>query len=169
MARRVVILLGLILIAGAGEMTVAAPVEVLAAPSRRAPRVGETFAVLVKIRGAAGIGSVPFTLLYDPSLLEFLPESSAEGRFLDKDGTATSFLAASGPRPGGTTGVIVGHSRLRADRGASGRGTLCRLAFRVKAPGLASFVFSRAAVLDPAALPVEAAFKGTSVTLRPGR
>lgn len=162
-------LLGLLLLTGSADSDAADPAQVLAVPSRRAPRVGETFKVAVRVRNAANIGSVPFTLLYDPSLVEFLPGTAVEGRFLGADGSGTSFLATSAPRPGGTTGVVVGHSRLRADRGVDGRGTLCRIAFRVKAPGVATFTFSRAAVLDPSALPLQATFTGAAVTLRPER
>jgi general secretion pathway protein D len=143
--------------------------EVSAIPSRSEVPVGGTVTVIVRIKGAVGVGSVPFGLAYDPSILEFVPSSSEEGSFLSSDGTSTSFLAVSSSRPEGGTAVVVGLSRLRPDTGATGRGVLCRLTFRARAPGVAALSFVRASVLDAGTRPLGSVFKGSFVTVKAAR
>lgn len=147
----------------------AAEAEVSANLSRSEVRVGQTITVTVRIKGAVGVASVPFSLAYDPSILEFVASSSEEGTFLSSDGTSTSFLAVSARRPEGGTAVVVGLSRLRAENGITGRGALCRLTFRARAPGVAALTFVRASVLDAETRPVESTFKNAFITVRPGR
>ena len=131
------------------------------------PRAGATITVAVKIRSAHHTGSVPFTLIYDPRILEFVASGSVEGGFLSKDGSPTSFLAVSAPHVGGLRAVVVGLSRLRSGKGVGGKGTLCTLTFRAREPGVSPLAFSRALVLDPTAIPVTADFRGGSITVRP--
>ena len=131
-------------------------------------RSGELIHVTVKIQGARDVGSVPFTLHYDPAVLELLPTASQEGGFLKRDRTATTFLVSPGPasRPGT---VLVGLSRLggaQSSKGAGGKGTLCRLTFRARIPGVSSLTFSKAAVMDPSANQLEATFRGTSIRVK---
>lgn len=137
--------------------------------ARRVARVGTTVVVTIQIQDARDVGSVPFTLLYDPTVLELLPAAAKEGPFLRRDRAATTFLVSSGSAPGAATGVIVGLSRLGSERGARGRGVLCRLSFRAHAPGTSAISFSRAAILDPKALPLAGDFKGASVTVKGSR
>jgi len=134
--------------------------------TRGAVRAGKIVVVRVTIRGGEGVSSVPFTLLYDPAVLEFLPAASRQGRFMKRGGAATTFLAVQGAAPGGRTGVVVGLSRMGTRQGVSGRGVLCELAFRARAPGLSVLSFTRSAVLDPRAVPQPARFEGGSIRVR---
>lgn len=129
-------------------------------------RMGATVTVTVRISRARNVGSVPFTLHYDPAILEFMGATSREGGFLSQRGTTASFIARIGPLSRGG-GVVVGLSRLDPGRGARGRGTLCHLTFRAIAPGLSPLTFNRAALLDPTAQPLGASFKGTTIRVRP--
>ncbi|MGH9867692.1 MAG: cohesin domain-containing protein [Candidatus Polarisedimenticolia bacterium] len=139
---------------------------VSARPSSTRPQVGSVIKVRVEVRGARQVGSVPFSLAYDPAILEFVPEASTQGSFLRKDGAATSFLAQAGTDREGRTTVVVGLSRLGTGTGASGSGVLCELTFRVRAPGAAPLTFVRARALSPSARPMEARFIGTSLHAR---
>lgn len=142
---------------------------VRATVGRRVARVGAAVTVTIQIQDARDVGSVPFTLLYDPAILELLPASTSEGPFMRRDGTATTFLVSPGSAPGAASGVIVGLSRLGAGRGARGRGVLCRLSFRARAPGVSALAFSRAAILDPEALALDGEFMGATVTVKGAR
>jgi len=134
--------------------------------TRGAVRAGKIVTVRVTIRGGEDVSSVPFTLLYDPAVLEFLPAASRQGRFMKKDGAATTFLAVQGAAPGGRTGVVVGLSRMGTRQGVKGGGVLCELAFRARSPGLSILSFTRSAVLDPGAVPQPARFEGGSIRVR---
>ena len=139
---------------------------VRAVPSATSTTPGAIIRVAVKIQDARDAGSVPFTLLYDPSVLEFLPSASSEGDFMRRDGSKTSFLAVQSSRKGTISGIVVGLSRLRSDKGASGRGTLCHLVFRARAEGLASLSFGQAAILDPKAGRLASEFQSGSILVR---
>ncbi len=135
-------------------------------PSRARPAVGGKFHLDVRIRGAEGIASVPFTLLFDPAAIEFVEGSGREGSFLRRDGAPTVFLATGSPAGGGAGRVTVGLSRIGGTGGAVGRGLICRLTFRAKRAGPTTVSFSRARLLDPEASPQPARFEG--ITLNPG-
>ena len=139
-------------------------VEVTARSARAL--VGQTIVVAVRVRGARNVGSVPFTLFYDPALLEYVPSSAREGRFLRQRGASTVFLATPSSW---FDAIIVGHSRLGSGPGASGRGILCTLRFKVIAPGTSSLSLGRAKVLDPSAASQPAVFVGTEITTRSHR
>ncbi len=154
----------------AGVARAAGPEAIVRAVVRESsPRPGSTVTVLVRIEAADGVGSVPFALLYDPAILEFVPSRSTEGPFLRRDGASTTFLIAPAASRQGIASIVVGHSRLGSRAGAGGRGVLCRLTFRARAPGVSSLAFQRAAVLDPDAAPLPARFVGASVAVRPAR
>ena len=129
-------------------------------------RLGNTVTVIVRIKSARNVGSAPFTLLYDPAILEFVDTASTEGGFLRQNKATTTFIARSGP-PSRGGGVVVGLSRLDPVRGASGKGTLCRLTFRAIAPGLSQITFTRSALLSPQAQPIGSTFTGTTIRVRP--
>lgn len=149
------------------EMAMAAATSTVSVrPAARSIRLGSVVVVTVRIAGA-NVGSVPFTLHYDPSILEYIASSSAEGDFLGRDKTTTSFLVSPGsPAHGG--GLVVGLSRLTATKGARGKGTLCRMSFRALRAGVSPLTFSRASVLDPAARPLPSTFLGSSIEVRAG-
>jgi len=134
-------------------------------PQSSIVQVGAAVTVAIKIRDARNVGSVPFTLQYDPSILELVSSSPMEGSFLRRDGSPTSFLAkAASPAGGG--GVVVGLSRLGGGRGARGQGILCTLTFRARSAGVTPLAFSRASVMDPSAQPLEARFEAATITVR---
>lgn len=130
-------------------------VAVRAVESR--PRVGQVVRVRVHVSGARGVGSVPFSLAYDPAVLEFLPERTVEGPFLARGGAATSLLARAGRVRDGRSAVVVGASRLGSGASA-GRGMLCELAFRVRGPGVSPLSFVNAQALSTRAEPLRARF-----------
>jgi hypothetical protein len=138
---------------------------ITARPSSARPAVGTIMKVRVRIEGARGVGGVPFSLAYDPAVLEFLPSRSLEGPFLSRDGGGTTFLARAGSARDGRTAVVVGLSRLGGP-GATGQGTLCELAFRVRGAGVSPLSFTGAQALDAAARPLAARFVGSSVRTR---
>lgn len=147
-------------------------IEVSATVSTPRAAIGSQVVVQIRIRGASEVGSVPFTLQFDPAILEFDGAASTEGDFLRKNGAQTIFLAS--PIAGeegveenakGRASIAVGLSRLEAS-GASGRGTLCRLVFRAKQTGSTTLEFSRARVLDAVASPLPSRFTGTRVEVQ---
>ena len=137
-----------------------------ASPNTSTVAIGATLTVTIRINSASNVGSVPFTLLYDPAILEFVAATSREGGFLKKNHAATSFIARSGPLSRGG-GVVVGLSRLDPVRGADGKGSLCHLTFRAIAPGLSPLTFNRATLFDPRAQPLGASFTGTTIRVKP--
>ncbi|MFQ5702113.1 MAG: cohesin domain-containing protein [Acidobacteriota bacterium] len=144
-------------------------VHVWMSPTRTRPREGSLFSVYIRIRNARQVGSVPFSVVFDPEILEYVPSRSREGSFLRRDGAATVFLATAGTGRSGLAGVSVGLSRLRSDRGVSGRGILCKLTFRAKAPGTSRLDFTRARVLGPRAQPLVSVFEGKEILVRKAR
>ena len=147
-------------------------IDVRALVGRGRASIGSQVVVLVRIQNAASVGSVPFTLRFDPRILEFVPAGAVEGDFLRQNGAQTVVIAAPVAGEGGTTGaraeIAVGLSRLGGS-GVTGRGTLCRLTFRARAPGTASFEFARARVLDASATALPSRFTGATVTVRETR
>jgi hypothetical protein len=147
-------------------------VDVRALVGRGRPTIGSQVVVLVRIQNAASVGSVPFTLRFDPTILEFVPGAAAEGDFLHQDGAQTVFIAAPVTDERGVAdgraGIAVGLSRLETS-GVTGRGTLCRLIFRAKAAGTTSLEFARARVLDASATALPSRFTGATVTVRETR
>jgi len=113
-------------------------------------RAGDRITVEIAARGLRGAGAVAFHLVFDPSLLEPVPEGFTEGAFLRQGGASTSFLAS--PASTGER-IFVGIARLGASRGARGSGPLCRLTFRALAPGTTSVLFDRASVTSPSGGP----------------
>jgi hypothetical protein len=151
-------------------------IDVRATVSRPRAAIGSQVIVQVRIRGASDVGSVPFTLRYDPAILEFVGQAAAEGDFLRQGGASTLFIAASvvdesgatGEDPQRMAGVAVGLSRL-GESGAAGSGTLCRLVFRARAAGTSPLAFERARVLSPGAAALPARFTGSAVEVREAR
>ena len=124
-------------------------------------RVGDTVTVEVRIDNAANVGSVPFHLRYDASVLQFAPPAT-EGPFMNLDGASTVFLVTDAGSE-----IIVGISRLSAPRGADGSGVLLQVDFDAIAPGDARLGFSGASVKDPLAANLPATFNVEAVTIQP--
>jgi hypothetical protein len=113
--------------------------------------MGNDFTVDVVISHAAGVGSVPFHLAFDPTVLEFMGAGSVSP-FLSQDGTPVFVLATIGS---GGREVIVGLSRQGSRPGVSGSGTLIQMTFRPKKPQTTTkLTFTDLSVLDPQAQPM---------------
>jgi len=126
-------------------------------------RVGEVVRLDVSIENGSNVGSVPFHLHFDPSVLQFQPPGT-EGPFLGADGARTVFLAGESG-PGGE--IVVGISRFGAPVGARGAGSLATFEFLAVGPGPVEFRFSVASVRDPLAKLLPAAFGAVSVDVNP--
>ena len=120
-----------------------APAVVRMTADPPAPAVGTTIVLRVEIIGGVDVGSVPFHVLYNSSVLEF--DHGEEGTFLGGDGRQTAFFATP------TTSrdrIVVGLSRLGGEPGIAGDGMLCSLYFRALAPGPAGIAFASQKVRD---------------------
>jgi len=140
-----------------------APAVVRLVPSDPVFKVGDVVVLDVFIEGAHDVGSVPFHLRYNPTVLRYLPPAS-EGPFLGSDGTQVVFLASD---TGGGGEVVVGMSRLGGAAGVSGSGNLATFQFEALAPGDAGFAFTGASVKDPQAHALAASFSAVPVRVEP--
>lgn len=121
--------------------------------------------VTVAVRGEEfrNVGGVAFDLVFDPSALRPVPEGFTEGPLLRRDDTGTTFMARtarSGDR------IVVGLSRLGAERGARGNGPLCRLTFRALKPGRTKVRFERAVLMRPDSISKPARFIPARLRIR---
>jgi len=123
------------------------PIVVRLVPAQLLYREGDTVVANVWIAKAENVGSVPFHILYDKDVLQFLPPA-IEGPFMGDDGTDTVFLA---PDTGGGGELVVGIARLGGGAGAHGSGLLATFKFVVINPGSSEFAFTGASVKDPQA------------------
>ena len=115
----------------------------------------------VLIEGGDNVGSVPFHLVFNSTVLRY--ETGVEGNFLGGDGRQTAFFAA--PTSSGDT-VVVGLSRLGGGDGIGGGGELCALRFSAVAVGASPLVFQSAKVRDGDNRIVPAVFVPGSVAVR---
>jgi hypothetical protein len=117
-------------------------------------KVGTVFEVQVIISQGSGVGSVPFHVVYDPKVLQFLPPGT-EGDFLKRDGASTVYNAQAST----LNEVFVALARLGVPTGASAeRGVLCTLQFQALSAGATTLAFSEGSVLDPTGQPLPATF-----------
>jgi len=123
---------------------------------------GQLFTVNVNIRNAGNVGSVPFHLTFDPTMLDFL-NYSRSSPFLSQGGAQPFILATLGP---GKNEVIVGLSRQGNLPGASGDGDLIDLTFRAIRAGTVKLDFSDVAVLDPSAQRQASDHQGMTVNVQ---
>jgi general secretion pathway protein D len=139
------------------------PAIVTLVPSKSTYRVGEIVVVEVVMQNANNVGSTPFHLRYNPAVLQFI-SPAIEGALLRSDGANTVFLATP---TGGGGELVVGLSRMGAGQGVEGTGGLAVFQFTAIAEGDASFNFTGAAVKDPQARNLPAAFQPASVRVTP--
>jgi len=99
--------------------------------------VGQQFVLVVKANNIKDLAGAPFTLSYDPKLVEYIYAS--EGGFLKSDGKPTVFSGKAVPANGL---VNITHSRSTGTGGLSGSGALVSMLFRSKNQGSANFGFS---------------------------
>jgi hypothetical protein len=139
-------------------------IRMVARPARL--QVGRVFTVEIRARHLRDAGALAFHLVYDPAMIEPVPEGFTEGTLLRRNGARTSFLA----RPASTGDrVMVGIARLGDPRGTRGRGHVCRLTFRALRPGESAIVFDRARLSDPQAREIQATFQPVTIRVSPGR
>lgn len=130
--------------------TTAAPAKPAAAPGAPAPapapargtltitapgaaKVGEEFAVEVKVADVTNLYAAPFTLVFDPIFLDFVGVS--EGSFLKQDGKPTSFTTSVDANAGT---VEIKLDRVGDVGGINGSGTVVTAVFKAKNAGPAS-------------------------------
>jgi general secretion pathway protein D len=104
--------------AGATTFTLAGPVQAA---------VGSTMTISLAVLPDQAITSVPFTLGYDPKVIEV--SAVNEGDFMRQGGAATTFSS----RVDATTGQVTGTATRGSGDGASASGTLVTLTARVLA------------------------------------
>jgi len=139
----------------------AGPAVVRLVPGASSYRVGDRVMVQVMVDNAHNVGSVPFHLRYNRTVLEWVPPGT-EGPLLRSDGAGTVFMA-SDTATGGE--VVVGLSRMGGGDGISGSGVLATFEFQAVNPGDCGFVFVGASVKDPRAQNVPASFIPAVVTV----
>jgi len=132
------------------------------APDRREIVRGETFSVQVMLTGARDITSVPFHLLFDPEVLQYV--GARTGPALDGRSLQPIFLASVNPsRPGD---LAVGLSLVRSSGRFSGSGAIVLIDFLALAPGTSNLVFDRATLRGAASEPLSAEIVGSSAEVR---
>ena len=125
--------------------------------------VGDIVVVEIVMSNANNVGSVPFHLRYNPQALQFISPAT-EGPLMRSDGANTVFLATPA---GGGGELVVGLSRMGAGQGVDGTGTLAVFRFQAIGVGDCGFNFTGAAVKDPQARNLPAAFNTAAVRVDP--
>ena len=122
-------------------------------PQNILAKAGDLVMVQVMISQGTRVGSIPFHVMYDPKILQFMPPG-AEGDFLKRDGASTIYQAQAST----LNEVFVALARVGAPTGATGSGVLCTLQFTAVSQGSTNLTFAEAAVLDPQGQPLPAQF-----------
>jgi len=97
---------------------------------------GDVFEVEILVDAADPVAHLPLTLVFDPSVVEFV--RLIAGDFLG--GAADAEVLANSTQPGV---VVVGASRLGRAEGVTGSGSLATVIFRAKSPGESEVAFTR--------------------------
>jgi general secretion pathway protein D len=139
------------------------PAVISLIPSSLTYHVGDTVVIEVVMSNANNVGSTPFHLRYNPRALQFISPAT-EGPLMRSDGANTVFLATPA---GGEGELVVGLSRMGAGQGVSGTGTLAVFQFLAIAPGDGGFNFTGAAIKDPQARNLPAAFNTATIKVEP--
>ena len=116
----------------------------------------------LNIANGEHVGSVPFHLHYNTSVLQYVAYS--KGPFLEADGSNAVMFAND---TGGGGEIVVGLSRLGGGVGASGNGVLATFEFLAIGEGSAGFAFTGATVRDGQARVVAAQFSTVPVNVEP--
>jgi hypothetical protein len=118
--------------------------------------------VQVAVSGGAAISSVPFHLLFDPAILEYL--GAKEGTAFRGSSLQPIMLASVNPnRPGD---LAVGLSLVASSGTLHGAGSVVTLEFRAVSPGKTALALDRAALHGPTGEELHAAFLSSAVTVR---
>jgi general secretion pathway protein D len=113
---------------------VAEPVARLRLTAPATVPVGGIFAVDVGVSDLRDLTNAPFTLVYDPNLVE--PAGIAEGLFLQGGGSPTEFRTSVAQQTG-EVGIVL--RRLGSGPGVSGSGNLLSARFKARKQGFAPF------------------------------
>jgi general secretion pathway protein D len=132
------------------QSPVAAPQGSLNITAPPSVSVGDQFAVTVNAAGAQNLYSAPFTLSYDPSVIDLV--GATEGNFLKQDGKPTDFKTSSA-RDTGQLNVVL--KRVGDVAGVNGSGTLFSALFKAKKRGVAGFSIQDMKLSAPGGGPVE--------------
>jgi Cohesin domain len=122
--------------------------------------VGQDVTISVRLNGAEDVTSLPFHLLFDPAILQFVSAGN---------GPATGslqpvLLASVNPaRPGD---LAVGLSFIDAGGAFNGSGSLLELRFHALAAGVSSLTFDRASIRGRFSQALEAQFESGSISVR---
>lgn len=99
--------------------------------------LNEQFNVQVNAAGVSSLKNAVFNVTYDPTKLEVVTQS--EGDFLKQSGSPVTFQAFADRKKGE---LWVSESRVAADGGASGNGTLATVMFKAIGKGAAGIGFA---------------------------
>ena len=122
--------------------------------------MGGTLTVEVTLEGGRDVQSVPFHLRYPGELLEY--EQGEIGTLLGKNRDESLFMTGGPPGE-----LFIALTRLPGTGSVSGSGSLCRLKFRVIAPGSALLAFEDAHLLGTGSSEIDAEFLPAGVDLLP--
>jgi general secretion pathway protein D len=110
-------------------------------PATRKVELGESFELRVVAVAKKAVSHLPMTLEYDPQAL--VVESVEGGDFLGESGSAE--VLSNHSRPGR---IVLGASRLGAQEGVTGRGTVATVRLRAVGTGATQVRFSRGSAMD---------------------
>jgi len=116
--------------------------------------------IQIEIENAANVGSVPFYIDYDPTVLGV--SGVREGPFMGSDSVPTVFMYSVDERRGR---IVVGLSRLGSAGGINGSGTLAEITFTGINLGVSPVAFSHESVLDPNAQSIPAQFTDGEISI----
>ncbi len=123
-------------------------------------KVGETFTLEMRAENVGPVMSAPFTLTFDPNIVE--PEAVSAGTFLQKQGMKTSFSSSTDP-----SGSIKVNLSLPAGAAVEGgNGILATVVFRAKKQGTAAFGFRDVAFKSATGTPLPVVPVATSVIIQ---
>ena len=137
-------------------------VEVFINPAVRRAGIRNIFTVEVRIKNARDVGSVPFYINYDPTIVQGI--EAEEGGFLKRNGASTSFMFFPDEKQKGT--VMVGYSRLGQDPGADGGGILAIIKFKALKMGETALTFANHAVKDATGKDIPARFTAGKIIVQ---
>jgi general secretion pathway protein D len=132
------------------KKTPANPATVSFNPAYMTVPLGSNFNVAVNITGGENVGSVPFHVGFDPTMLKFIGSDNISP-FLSQDSANVFVLATQADNK---REVIVGLSRQGHEPGANGNGRLIQLTFQPLKAGTTTLNFTDLSVLDPQAQPM---------------
>jgi len=135
------------------------PTSVTLLPDRPAVSRGGTVRIKVAVAGSDPVSSLPFHLLFDPDVLEFV--GVEEGPALQGASPQPILLASVNPnRPGD---LAVGLALLEAAGSLTGSGSVMTLEFRALGSGQTTMAFDRASLHGPTGESLPAAFVSSEI------